>query len=61
MPMRPGSKSKGSDVHTTVRPMDTKRAVIFGLDYRVLRGGSWAARLGVMCNAFRDRDFPIRR
>ncbi|HSU97991.1 MAG TPA: ergothioneine biosynthesis protein EgtB [Gemmatimonadaceae bacterium] len=33
----------------------------FGTDYKVLRGGSWATRAGVIRNTFRNWDYPIRR
>ena len=33
----------------------------FGTDYKVLRGGSWATRRGVIRNTFRNWDYPIRR
>ena len=33
----------------------------FGPEYRVLRGGSWATRPGVIRNTFRNWDYPIRR
>lgn len=35
--------------------------VFFGSEYRVLRGGSWATRPGVLRNTFRNWDYPIRR
>jgi gamma-glutamyl hercynylcysteine S-oxide synthase len=35
--------------------------VFFGDDYRMLRGGSWATRPGVIRNTFRNWDYPIRR
>jgi iron(II)-dependent oxidoreductase len=35
--------------------------IFFGLDYKVLRGGSWATRPAAMRNTFRNWDFPIRR
>ncbi len=35
--------------------------IFFGPDYKVLRGGSWATRLGAIRNTFRNWDFPIRR
>ncbi len=35
--------------------------VFFGLDYRVLRGGSWATRSRVISPTFRNWDFPARR
>ena len=33
----------------------------FGSAYKVLRGGSWATRPGVIRNTFRNWDYPIRR
>jgi len=33
----------------------------FGNEYKVLRGGSWATRPGVIRNTFRNWDYPIRR
>ena len=33
----------------------------FGTEYKVLRGGSWATRPGVVRNTFRNWDYPIRR
>jgi iron(II)-dependent oxidoreductase len=33
----------------------------FGSEYKVLRGGSWATRPGVIRNTFRNWDYPIRR
>jgi iron(II)-dependent oxidoreductase len=35
--------------------------VFFGDDYRVLRGGAWAARRSVIRTTFRNWDYPIRR
>jgi iron(II)-dependent oxidoreductase len=35
--------------------------VFFGPEYKVLRGGSWATRPGVIRNSFRNWDYPIRR
>lgn len=35
--------------------------VFFGDEYKVLRGGSWATRPGVVRNSFRNWDYPIRR
>lgn len=35
--------------------------VFFGDDYKVLRGGSWATRVGAIRNTFRNWDYPIRR
>jgi gamma-glutamyl hercynylcysteine S-oxide synthase len=35
--------------------------VFFGLDYRVLRGGSWATRARVITSTFRNWDYPQRR
>jgi iron(II)-dependent oxidoreductase len=35
--------------------------VFFGDEYRMLRGGSWATRPGVIRNTFRNWDYPIRR
>lgn len=35
--------------------------VFFGLDYRVLRGGSWATRALVATPTFRNWDYPQRR
>jgi iron(II)-dependent oxidoreductase len=35
--------------------------VFFGNEYKVLRGGSWATRPGVIRNTFRNWDYPIRR
>jgi len=33
----------------------------FGNEYKVLRGGAWATRPGVVRNSFRNWDYPIRR
>lgn len=33
----------------------------FGSEYKVLRGGSWATRVGAIRNTFRNWDYPIRR
>jgi iron(II)-dependent oxidoreductase len=35
--------------------------LFFGDEYKVLRGGSWATRPGVIRNTFRNWDYPIRR
>ena len=35
--------------------------IFFGPDYKVLRGGSWATRPGVIRNTFRNWDYPRRR
>ncbi|MDB4875855.1 MAG: hypothetical protein JWM41_2301 [Gemmatimonadetes bacterium] len=35
--------------------------LFFGPEYKVLRGGSWATRSGVIRNSFRNWDYPIRR
>ena len=35
--------------------------VFFGDEYRMLRGGSWGTRPGVIRNTFRNWDYPIRR
>lgn len=35
--------------------------VFFGDEYKVLRGGSWASRVGAVRNTFRNWDYPIRR
>jgi iron(II)-dependent oxidoreductase len=35
--------------------------VFFGSEYKVLRGGSWASRSGVVRNTFRNWDYPVRR
>jgi gamma-glutamyl hercynylcysteine S-oxide synthase len=35
--------------------------VFFGDEYKMLRGGSWAVRPGVIRNTFRNWDYPIRR
>lgn len=35
--------------------------VFFGGEYKMLRGGSWATRPGVIRNTFRNWDHPIRR
>jgi iron(II)-dependent oxidoreductase len=35
--------------------------VFFGNEYKILRGGSWATRPGVIRNSFRNWDYPIRR
>ena len=35
--------------------------IFFDSGYRVLRGGSWATRPGVIRNTFRNWDFPFRR
>ncbi|MFQ5746715.1 MAG: ergothioneine biosynthesis protein EgtB [Gemmatimonadota bacterium] len=42
-------------------PYEEYSAVFFGVDYRVLRGGSWAtAPCAIRCS-FRNWDYPIRR
>ena len=33
----------------------------FGVEYKVLRGGSWATRPGAIRSTFRNWDYPIRR
>ena len=45
------------------RPMlyDTYSAPFFGSDYKVLRGGSWAAAPSAVRPSFRNWDYPIRR
>jgi iron(II)-dependent oxidoreductase len=45
------------------RPMlyATYSAPFFGGDYRVLRGGSWAAAASIVRPSFRNWDHPIRR
>jgi gamma-glutamyl hercynylcysteine S-oxide synthase len=35
--------------------------VFFGDEYRMLRGGSWATRPGVIRTTFRNWDYPVRR
>ena len=35
--------------------------MFFGVEYKVLRGGSWATRPGAIRNSFRNWDYPIRR
>jgi iron(II)-dependent oxidoreductase len=35
--------------------------IFFGAEYKVLRGGSWATRPGVIRNTFRNWDYPERR
>jgi iron(II)-dependent oxidoreductase len=35
--------------------------VFFGEEYRVLRGGSWAADPAAVRTTFRNWDYPIRR
>lgn len=40
---------------------DTYSAPFFGGDYRVLRGGSWAAAASAVRPSFRNWDHPIRR
>jgi gamma-glutamyl hercynylcysteine S-oxide synthase len=35
--------------------------IFFGDEYKVLRGGSWATRPGVIRNTFRNWDYPQRR
>ena len=35
--------------------------VFLGDEYKMLRGGSWATRPGVIRNTFRNWDYPIRR
>ncbi len=35
--------------------------VFFGNEYKMLRGGSWAVRPGVIRTTFRNWDYPIRR
>jgi iron(II)-dependent oxidoreductase len=35
--------------------------VFFGVDYKVLRGGSWATRPAVSTPTFRNWDYPQRR
>ncbi len=42
-------------------PYDEYSKVFFGGDYRVLRGGAWAARAGCSTGTFRNWDHPYRR
>jgi gamma-glutamyl hercynylcysteine S-oxide synthase len=35
--------------------------IFFGNEYKVLKGGSWATRPGVIRNSFRNWDYPMRR
>lgn len=42
-------------------PYPEYSAPFFGSEYKVLRGGSWATRPGVIRNTFRNWDYPIRR
>ncbi|HEX6107662.1 MAG TPA: ergothioneine biosynthesis protein EgtB [Gemmatimonadales bacterium] len=42
-------------------PYQEYSEVFFGSEYKVLRGGSWATRPGVVRNTFRNWDYPIRR
>jgi gamma-glutamyl hercynylcysteine S-oxide synthase len=42
-------------------PYQEYSEVFFGPEYKVLRGGSWATRPGVIRNTFRNWDYPIRR
>ena len=42
-------------------PYPEYSAVFFGVEYKVLRGGSWATRPGAIRNTFRNWDYPIRR
>ena len=45
----------------TAHPYREYSEVFFGLDSRVLRGGSWATRAGVITATFRNWDYPQRR
>jgi iron(II)-dependent oxidoreductase len=42
-------------------PYSEYSEVFFGSEYKVLRGGSWATRVGAIRNTFRNWDYPIRR
>jgi iron(II)-dependent oxidoreductase len=42
-------------------PYQEYSEVFFGPDYKMLRGGSWAVRPGVIRNTFRNWDYAIRR
>lgn len=42
-------------------PYQEYSAVFFGEEYKILRGGSWATRPGVIRTTFRNWDYPIRR
>jgi iron(II)-dependent oxidoreductase len=42
-------------------PYDEYSKVFFGPDYKVLRGGSWAADPLAVRTTFRNWDLPIRR
>ena len=45
----------------TAHPYPEYSEVFFGIDYRVLRGGSWASRPRVATPCFRNWDLPQRR
>lgn len=45
----------------TVFPYEEYSQVFFGSDYKVLRGGSWAADSAATRATFRNWDYPIRR
>ena len=45
----------------TAFPYAEYSQVLFGTEYKVLRGGSWATRPGAVRNTFRNWDYPIRR
>ena len=45
----------------TAFPYPEYSEAFFGTEYKVLRGGSWATRVGAIRNTFRNWDFPIRR
>lgn len=55
--------SSGFEPWPGFRPMlyDTYSAPFFGGDYRVLRGGSWAAAASAVRPSFRNWDHPYRR
>ena len=42
-------------------PYQEYSEVFFGSDYKVLRGGSWAADAAACRGTFRNWDYPIRR
>ena len=45
----------------TMFPYPEYSAVFFGIDYKVLRGGSWASCVPAIRTSFRNWDYPIRR
>ena len=44
-----------------VFPYPEYSEVFFGNEYKVLRGGAWATRRGVIRTSFRNWDLPQRR